>query len=344
MSIEYKFLSESDITEEQYYAFLKKAYGNKARHKFEERFPWFKQNKNYRILLALSGGDIIGQACAYEVEVIANGKEIPLTWGVDNVVLPEARGKGVGKTLQKILHESSPNFSSVWYSHTNGHIKRKCGAKCFIPNRFPYYAVSKFFGIYVEIAYNLLFKRNIRLSSGIPFLYYKLFNINKRKDLILTEVSEFSPEHIRFIQESLEMNYDFYVKRDKEYLEWKYYDNPTIKGYHIIEVKRKNEIVAIVSFTNVQERSFVRTNYSGATILDVFIKDEQAFSRKNAFQVVADYYKKKGIVLDGISTIFDIPNLARINYPRKGMPFLSTYKGNINKPYLSFMDQDMEQI
>lgn len=344
MSIEYKYFDGNEITEKQYFAFIEKAYGEKAKHKCEERFPWLRKNHGYRILLALSDGEIIGQACAYEVKAIANGKEISLTWGIDNIVLPEARGKGVGKTLQKTLHETTPNFSSAWYSYTNGHIKRKCGAKAFSPNRFPYYAVSKYFGIYAEIAFKLIFKRYIRIPSRIPNLYHNLFGRKKAKEFVFSEIRDFTEEHIKFIQETLEINYDFYVKRDMEYLKWRYNENPTIKGHHIIEVKKENETIAIIGFTEPQRRNYVRTTYFGATILDIFAKDNSLFSKKDALGIIVDYYKKRKITLDGISTIFEIPYLPKINYPRKGIPFLTTYSGEINRPYISLLDQDMEQM
>ncbi len=344
MSIEYRYFDGKEITNEQYFTFIENAYGKKAKHKCEERFPWLKKNSGYRILLALSDNNIIGQACAYEVKAMANGKEIALTWGIDNIVLPEARGKGVGKTLQKILHENTPNFSSAWYSYTNGHIKRKFGAKAFAPNRFPYYAVSKYLGIYAEIAFKLIFKRRIRIPSRISNLYHSIFGCKLAKDIVLSEIFDFTNEHIEFIQESLEKNYDFYIKRDSEYLKWRYNENPTIKNHHIIEVKKDDKIIAIVSFTEPQHRNYVRTTYYGATILDIFIKDKKLFSNKDALGVVVNYYKKQKIVLDGISTIFEIPYFAKINYPKKGIPFLTTYNGEINKPYISLLDQDMEQM
>lgn len=344
MNIEFKFLKESNVSKEEYWTFLEKGYGNQAKHKLEERFPWLDKTDKYRILLAIENGKIIGQACSYEVTAIAEGQEIPLTWGIDNIVLPEARGKGVGKKLQKILHESTPNFSSAWYSWTNGHIKKICGARAFGFNRFPYYGISKFGSIYLEIVLHLIFKKRITIPFKVPNLYYGLFLRKKLKDYILTEIKEFTQEHINFIQDTLIQKYDFYVKRDKEYLKWRYKENPTIKGFHIIEVKKNDVIVAIISFTEPRNRNFVRTLYFGSTILDLFIKDGMSFTKKDALKIVVEYYMRKGIILDGISTIFDIPYFAKINYPRKGIPFLSTYNGEIKKPYISLLDQDMEQI
>lgn len=344
MSIEYKYYDSNEITEKQYFAFIEKAYGDKAKHKCEERFPWLKKNSGYRILLALSDGEIIGQACAYEVKAMANGKEITLTWGIDNVVLPEARGKGVGKTLQKTLHETTQNFSSAWYSYTNGHIKKKCGARAFAPNRFPYYAVSKFLGIYAEIAFKLIFKKTIRIPSRIPNLYHCIFGQKNIKSATITEIKDFTEEQVKFIQEALEKNYDFYVKRDYEYLKWRYNDNPTIKNHHVLEVRKGDGIIAIIGFTEPQYRSYVRTTYYGATILDIFVKDNNVFSKKEALSIVVNYYKEQEITLDGISTIFEIPYLPKINYPKKGIPFLTTYNGEINRPYISLLDQDMEQM
>jgi len=344
MDIEFKYFEDSKISIEQYSDFLVKCYGEQAKHKLDDRLPWLKKRNNYRILLAIENRKIIGQACCYDVIAVVEGKEIQLTWGIDNFVLPEARGKGVGKILQKILHESMPNFSSAWYSPTNGHIKKSCGAKSFISTKFPYYAISKFLGIYLEILLRLVLKRTIQIKPLKPNLYYRLLYNGKLNHYTLTEINGFTKEHIDFINDSLANKFDFYIKRDEKYLKWKYDENPSIKGFHIIEVKKENRIVAVISFTKPRIRSFLLATYWGVTILDLFVKDEKMFKNKDALKIVVEFYKNRGIMLDGISTFFDVPYSVKICYPSKGIPFLSTYEGNIKKAYISFLDQDIEQI
>ena len=90
---------------------------------------------------------MVGQASAFKVTAIIEGKEQALYWGCDTFLLQEYRGYGIGKTLQKIMHETCPNFSSAWYSPINGIIKRKCGCFDLMELRFTYYPVSYFMGM-----------------------------------------------------------------------------------------------------------------------------------------------------------------------------------------------------
>lgn len=343
MSLEFKYIEEANVSKEEYLEFLKECYGDDARHKLEERAPWLHKTGKYKILLALLDNKIVGQACSYEVTAIANGKEIPLTWGIDNFVLSAARGKGVGKRLQKTMHIERENFSSAWYSPTNGFIKKKCGSRIFQPNYFPYYAVSKFLGIYLELALYKILKKNIKVPSRLPNFYYNLFNSKKLNGLDINEIHEFTIENIQFIQDVLRSNYDFYVKRDLEYMNWRYFENPSLKDFHILEINKEGTRVAIVCFSNARKRKYICTEYMGATLLDLFISDRTVFDEKDAIRIIVNYYKQKGIALDGINTIFNIPYFPKIKYPKQGTPFLSTYESDIKKPYISMMDQDMEQ-
>lgn len=344
MNIELKPLEGSGFSKEEYLEFLNKCYGKSAKHKLDERLPWLSKASNYTILLAIMDNKIVGQACSYETTASAQGKEIQVTWGVDNFVLPETRGKGVGKMLQKHMHDNKVNFSSAWYSPTNGYIKRKCGSRAFTNYYFPYYAISKFFGIYLELAIFKIFKKKIRIPSRIPNLYCKIFNRRKSRNYEYKEISYFSPEHIAYIQDVLDNNYDFYVKRSSDYLNWKYFENPSIKDFHIMEIRKESKIVAIISFSAAQSKKYICTEYFGATILDAFIGNKELFSERDIIPTVVNYYKEKNISLDGICTIFDFPYFPKIKYPKQGSPFLSTYNGEIKKPYISLMDQDMERI
>lgn len=345
MNLRLQYIKEAGITEQEYLEFLTKYHGGKAIHKAKDRRKWYEECNRYDILLAILDDRIVGQACYYEVTAVSGSEhtEIPLSWGVDTFVLSEARGKGIGKKLQNKLHKDCINFSSLWYSPTNGIIKRKCGANEFGSFKFSYYPVSKFLGVYLELAILKLLKKKIIINSSISKLYY-ILNKKSVDKFKVKELHSFSSENVEFIKQSLDKNYDFYIKRDLRYLNWKYFENPTLKKIHILEIYNEQETLCIVSFSEIQERTYLATKYKGITILDLFLKDCKKITNKEVINIVTKFYLKQGKTLDGISTIFNIPYFPKITYPSKGVPFLSTYIGKIENPYFSYMDQDMEQI
>lgn len=342
MNLKLEYLNESNITESQYLDFLEAVHGDNALHRYKDRGNWYNKTNDYHILLAILDNKVIGQASYYAIDVVANKKKTRISWGADTFVLSEARGKGIGKKLQKKLHEDAINFSSVCYAPINGIIKRKCGANQYKKYYFPYYPISKFFSTFFELATLKIFKKKISFNIKIPNLYF-LLNKKNLKGYTIKEIENFD-NHIDFIQEVLESKYDFYVYRDKRYLDWKYFENPDLNKIHIFEVKKGEDTEAIISFSEAKERTYLMSKFFGSTILDMFIKKDSTFTEKHVISVIVDYYNKKGVKLDGLFTIFDIPYFPKIKYPFSGSPFLSTYNGHINNPYISFMDQDMEQM
>ena len=141
--IELIYLSENKISMEKYYELLHTYYNKNEISDRIKRVNWYLQKgDNFRILLALVNGELIGQTCAYKCTAVFNGKEIDWWWGVDNFVIKSMRGKGIGKKLQEKLHKDLINFSSAWYSPSNGHIKRKLGSSPFCKINFNYYPIN----------------------------------------------------------------------------------------------------------------------------------------------------------------------------------------------------------
>lgn len=342
MNLEFKYSDEVDLEEVCYVEFLKEAYGYDGLNRFTNKRSWYQQTKNYRTLLAILDGKVIGHSSFYTVDACINGVTHEFSWGVDGYVLKEGRGKGIGKNLQKKLHEDAKNFSSVWYSPTNGHIKKLCGAKSFKVNHFPYYPISKFFSLYIELAVFKLFRRKIRLNLRLPNFYYR-FNKSDISKFTVVQCPNFDGL-IDYINSTLSAQYDFFICRDAQYLNWKYFENPNLKGFHILKILNEKKIEAVITFSEANEKTFIAAKYFGVSILDAFIAPNSSFSQKDMITVIVEFYKQKGITIDGIRSISKIPYFPKLIYPKSGTPFLSTHTGKMQCPYLSLMDQDMEQL
>ena len=151
----------------------------------------------------------------------------------------------------------------------------------------------------------------------------------------------FNDEIISKIHHFMEFSdYDFYFERTKDFFKWKYDENPNLK-YHLFEVKIEGKTAAIFAVSHVFESKVKDGKANVCTILDYFIDKESDITLKELIALTIDYYKGKS-KLEGIKVI------GAVDFPFKHittMPLLSTYSGkSVNRPYLSYIDQDMEQM
>ncbi len=336
-NINLQYIEDSDISEKEYLLFLESQYGNRAKYKHNTRRNWYQQREGYKILLAIDNGRILGQSCAFKDTVIINGSETNIWWGIDVFVHPKARGKGIGKLMQKKLHNDLPNFSSAWYSPINGIVKKKCGSKELFPLSFCYYPISSFISYIGMMITKKILKCDLSFKISIPFLYSNI-NFNRyRKNYSYNEI-ELNDRVISFIESSSLSNSDFYIKRDKQYLIWRYIKNPNLI-YHIIEVKKNDIIENIIFFTEIENVG----GFKIAKIMDVFKSHESTLKDKDVLYFVTKYFRKKNKKIDGLLS------LTKYNYfPRfiRQSMFLSTIvtEMRINNPYISYSDQDMVQM
>lgn len=320
----------------EYFAFLTKCYVDRASIKFYERGRWYHNGQGYKILLAIRDNKIVGQSCAFKAIAIVKGKEMPIWWGCDSFVLAEARGCGLGKLLQKKLHEDLPNFSSAYYAPTNGHIKRKLGAKELFPIEFTYYPVSScIFPIGNMLASKYL-KRKWPLIH-IPNFYYYLNRLPvakyKFKKVELTE------ELVNKMQTSLQLN-DFYIRRDWTYMKWRYIDTPNL-SYSVIEISDNDMVLAHAIISSVCSKG----NYKVVYLMDQFVYDKEHVTNKNILGVVTSYIKEAMGTVDGVYSLQNANWLLKFIYPKPNAKFLSTIEvSDIKNPYVSYSDQDMVQI
>lgn len=336
-AIELIYIDDANVTQEDYLEFLEQHYQERAIYKFGTRREWYGKKEDYKILLAIADGEIVGQSCAYKDIAFINGKEASVWWGCDNFVLPKTRGKGIGKKLQKKLHEDLPNFSSAWYSPINGIIKSKCGSKSLFDLAFAYYPVSTFFTIYLNKVIKKLLKKEFNLKIPLPFFYTLLNKCFGHKEREIKETA-YNDSIYGFIANSTLDEFDFYTKRDKEYLNWRYNENPNLR-YYAVEACKGNETDAVILFTHAHTEKGITVT----KILDVFKRKGAKVSNKDVLIYVATFFKKKRITIDGIQFIGECNY-----YPRQinKTSFLSTanIKGEIRKPYISYSDQDMTQM
>lgn len=341
--VKYVYLHESDISEKQYLDFLRKFYKEKAEYRLFKRYTWYKKYLGFHCLLALLDDEIVGQSCAFRVRMMTPIGEQEWWWGCDSFVLESARGHGVGKGMQKKLFADHPNFSSLGYSPTNGHIKKKMGANVIAKTYPSLYPISRWASVWLQMAYMKLTGR--RKVSKLPIPYIPLYTKINSSNLNGYTIDEttFTDEIVSFINSVLSKQYDLYVIRDEEYLNWKYNENPSVQ-YHLLEVRREGRLIAVISFSVPYDGTFVSCPLRLCKLYDVFVDSSINLTVKDAIGLVSNYYRHKGEKIEGIIGSFKTKYKFTISYPTNGRELLTTFQGKTANPYFSNSDHDLDQI
>lgn len=341
-----KFLTADEIHSPEYMELQNRIHGKNGYVSRLKRMEHYAAMGDFRVIVAIIDGKMVGQASAYRVKALMEGREQPFYWSCDTFLLPESRGHGVGKRLQNELHKACPNFSSAWYSPINGIIKRKCGGSDLVDLKFTYYPVSNFYGLMWQLTSAKLFKKRSIVNAHIPFLYYnlnKLFHKNKWKLYEVVEIpySDLDEKIAEFMENSLK-GYDFHIKRNLDFLKWAY---GWKKGqYHMLAIKRDERIDAIVAFSNVHNATHVIARFKGVSILDLVISPDSNLTTKDILLYVIQYYKDRKEEIEGMITFEQMNYFPKFIYPTPSTPLLSTYGKKLQKGYVSFIDQDMDQL
>lgn len=338
-----EYIQDNSLPED-YINLLKIGYPDSYQEKLQ-RMEWYKNNFEYRILLARLDGVPVGQSCAYKVNGMLSNSDIDVWWGVDSFVFMSARGNGVGKKMQQKLHEDLPNFSSVWYSPTNGHIKKKCGARELADLKFCYYPISRFLIPFSFLVSKKLFGKGFYPNVRLPFFYSTINGIGcnrtnkfsfREVDITLLDDSFYS-----CIESFLEGK-DFYVKRDKEYFTLKYGVEHGL-NYHAFAIYDDDEMEAFFAFTELKDMHWVLAPIKGVKVLDSIIKSGSSLTQKDIFLFIAKYYKSRKQEIDGILSLQDARYFPKYAYPHPSTPFLSMIDSDkLENVYVSYIDQDME--
>lgn len=345
--ITYSYLRESDIDTEEYRKFIEMCYGEGCYDDRRKRMNWYWQlgDEGFRVLTAKRNNEYVGQSCAYRVYIFNNHIISELWWGVGAFVLEEMRGKGIGKNLQKRLHRDVPNFSSAWYSPTNGAIKRKCGAHGILTFPMAYYPVSSFCSIALELVLKKIISRKIIIPRlRLPF-FYSMLNGEKKRWMTNYQVEELPANDIPllsdFIKECLK-NEQLYVVRSKEYLQWKYVNNPRMIC-RTLSILKGGQRVGLAVFSDVKDGSVVMAKSKIVKIYESLFTNKSGLSNKKILEIIIDYYHKKGLKFDGVLSLQTVNWFPSLVYPRPASELLSTMPiEKLTTGYITYSDQDME--
>lgn len=336
------YITDFDKEKERILELYHEYYGENGLQRFSKRIPWYNSYNDFHMLMAEYNGKFVGQACCYKADICVCGCISSIYWGVDTFVLSSMRGKGIGKKLQAKLHEDWQNFSSAWYSETNGIIKKKCGGSELFPVSFSYYPVSKLYATYIDRIIRKVTHKAANFHLPFPYLYASLNGYHKNK--FTYQETIFNLGNITSIQSWLSASkYDFYVLRSVEFVNWKYINNPNLR-YHILEVSENANVCGYIVFSHIFTTDCLGGKANVSNLLDYVFALDTDITIKDIVCLIAKYYKQKGEYLDGVRALGD-SDYKFIQKTIAPSPLLSTMKDvSINNPYLTYIDQDMEQM
>jgi GNAT superfamily N-acetyltransferase len=305
--------SESKVTvrratledKERVFAFVRKAYAGRWQYKIPERWQWEYVNNPYLesadlpVWIAVTEtGEVVGQTCALVEPLVLGGQERRVGWSVDTFLFPEYRGQGIGFQLQKANDEGNPIFMSLSMSAQNRKIKAGLGSVAidpvpgyrrlvrYTPESLRQAALSRYAKHGETVARLLQLTRLDHLAAAF-------LNLRLRKTQPLSEDSsgiEFKPVE-RFGEEAdqlwAKLSHCFYavVKRDAQYLNWKYVDQPHT-DYARITAWKDGEICGyvIVRRTRPPERDM-------GIIADVFVDPQDEPGLRSLWLYAVRYFE-----------------------------------------------------
>ncbi len=222
--------------------FFKEAYGEMARYKYPERWEWlFLRNPwqdpdDLQIYIAEENEKIVGHAAAYIVPCKIHNKTVQLSWGIDSIVLPQYRGRGVAKALQSLNKKKSQIGASFSMSPVIRKVKKKLG---FNPGP-PAYLYIRYLGFSnsaILSRYNsglvkiLMYFPTVILYGALAIIQNSRINkLNAAYKIIYQNPPEFGSDET-ILWKKVRKDYAFGVERTAEYLNWRYKEEPWGKHF-----------------------------------------------------------------------------------------------------------------
>ena len=195
----------------------------------------------FPILLAIKDDQVVGQACVTPVELKV-GEEICIaTWGTDFIVLTACRGEGVGKKLMDVELDHYKFMIGLWMPYVTRRIAKQLGYKnldpvivyrrpvrlhkffinnYLMPNKEKRPLIHRLFNIACRYFF---FDRLVSIMMNIIWGVRDLLEKNTKKNNLcdIQEVNDFD-QRIDNLWNSTSNQFGIIVKRDTEFLNWRY--------------------------------------------------------------------------------------------------------------------------
>ena len=254
LQVKYKINKISEIATDQLSEFYKKTYYKRYKSLTSNWRWWYRVGYNELEPLILSvDNKVIGQAAYLPINLNILGNIVPAIWFVDYVVLPEFKGKGLGKILSKEWMKICPNQMAIC-SDDSLRVLKKLGWKDNYTTKRLARPIStlKFLPILKNLKLNFV---NRTLRYFIKKKYSRNISINPYK----------ISDNFKIIDDSFKLrkivkNNEFAeIIRDEKWLHWRLIECPYKKDIYFFEYKNNFTIVHIFLIENIKKLNILYT-------------------------------------------------------------------------------------
>ena len=254
LQVKYKINKISEIATDQLSEFYKKTYYKRYKSLTSNWRWWYRVGYNELEPLILSvDNKVIGQAAYLPINLNILGNIVPAIWFVDYAVLPEFKGKGLGKILSKEWMKICPNQMAIC-SDDSLRVLKKLGWKDNYTTKRLARPINtlKFLPILKNLKLNFV---NRTLRYFIKKKYSRNISINPYK----------ISDNFKIIDDSFKLrkivkNNEFAeIIRDEKWLHWRLIECPYKKDIYFFEYKNNFTIVHIFLIENIKKLNILYT-------------------------------------------------------------------------------------
>ena len=254
LQVKYKINKISEIATDQLSEFYKKTYYKRYKSLTSNWRWWYRVGYNGLEPLILSvDNKVIGQAAYLPINLNILGNIVPAIWFVDYAVLPEFKGKGLGKILSKEWMKICPNQMAIC-SDDSLRVLKNLGWKDNYTTKRLARPIStlKFLPILKNLKLNFV---NRTLRYFIKKKYSRNISINPYK----------ISDNFKIIDDSFKLrkivkNNEFAeIIRDEKWLHWRLIECPYKKDIYFFEYKNNFTIVHIFLIENIKKLNILYT-------------------------------------------------------------------------------------
>jgi GNAT superfamily N-acetyltransferase len=230
-------------------ALFRRVWGDEAAEAFHARWEWtYLENPRMPregplIWVAREGDAIVGTFATIPVRLAVHGAEVEAAWGTDAMVAPEQRGKGIGEALYGVWKRGVGAPMTVNMTDASEKLFTKIGFP-FV-GRVPRHAKPVSPNAYAQ------WKRRPPSRVARALAWWRSRAAARRVGGEVRTVARFDDSFTR-LWERVAPKLAFAVRRDAEYLEWRYARPPHVR-YSTAALVRGGETTAFVVYRHLQD-------------------------------------------------------------------------------------------
>jgi GNAT superfamily N-acetyltransferase len=230
----------------------RRVFGHDAAEANQLRWDWqYRRNPNNppdgpQIWVAREGPTVIGQYATMPVRLTVRGTEIEGSWGMDVMVAPERQRQGLGEVLFRTWDQHVGASLGLGLSEASYQLFKKLRW----PNAGPVPCLVK------PLSRRAFRRANwpMPINRLVSALTLPLVRVIARTRPLAAQVESIRRFDGSFtsLWERIGGKFDFAVRRDAAYLNWKYIEPPHVR-YNVVALRRDREVIGYAVYRHVQE-------------------------------------------------------------------------------------------